>query len=165
MINVNNDRDTPNSRNVASCFAKTLYTFTNVSQHFGQLPFEKGKAQTAPHLTLCQFMHHHFGQGVYLFSRLSSLGKSRLRQKVWRITQQIAPTAKQEEYRQHRDQIDLIKTNASVVLAPSQRPDPCCLYGVVRQPSKRILFILCDHSAVFDRSCVLEKGLCSNCTS
>ena len=75
MTYVNNDRDTPHSRNVARCLAKTLYTSTDVSQHFGQLPFEKGKAQTAPHLTLCQFMHHRFGQGVYLFSRQSSLEK------------------------------------------------------------------------------------------
>ena len=84
---------------------------------------------------------------------------------MWRVAQQIAPKANQQANRQHRDQIDLIKTKASVVLAPSQTPHPCCLYGVVRQPSKRILFILCDHSAVFERSCVLEKGLCSNCTS
>jgi hypothetical protein len=75
MTYENNDADTPHSRNVAFCFAKTLYTSTDVSQHFGQLPFEKGKAQTPPHLTLCQFMHHRFGQGVHLFSRLSSLKK------------------------------------------------------------------------------------------
>ena len=75
MTNVNNDRDTPHSCNVACCFANTLYTSTDVSLRFGQLPVEKGKAQTAPHLTLCQFMHHRFGQGVYLFSRQSSLEK------------------------------------------------------------------------------------------
>jgi hypothetical protein len=76
MTYVNNDRDTPHSRNVACCFAKTLYTSTDVSQHFGQLPFEKGKAQTAPHLTLCQFMRHRFGQGVYFFQGNRVLKKS-----------------------------------------------------------------------------------------
>ena len=116
---------------------------------------------TSPCASLCITV---LGRG-FIYFQGNRAWKSRLRQKVWRVAQQIAPKAKQEANRQHRDQIDLIKTKANVVLAPSQTPHPCCLYGVVRQPSKRILFVLCDHSAVFERSCVLEKGLCSNCTS
>ena len=110
-------------------------------------------------------MHHRFGQGVYFFKAIEAR-KSQLRQKVWRVAQQIVPKANREANRRHRDQVDeLIKTVTSFVLAPFQRPDSFCLYGVVRQPSERILWIVCDHSAVFERSCVLEKGLCSNCTS
>ena len=39
-----------------------------VFQHFQQLPFEKGKARIATHLTLSQFTRRRIGQVVYVQS-------------------------------------------------------------------------------------------------